>query len=97
MIELAHQFILNTPLGPALCWAVTPSDTVERFTIFHTWQLETKEPWDWSGPDVRIAGSTTARRDDDGSPIHLTEARIDFLLPHIARHRKSPFYSRVVN
>jgi len=97
MLELKHRFYLETPLGTALCWAASAGDTVEVALIFHTWQVETNEHWSWANPDVRICGSTTARRHDDHTPIHLSEERIEFLKPHIARHRHSPFYDRVVN
>lgn len=97
MMELRRQFLVNTPLGVALVWAVTDKDTVELGMLFHTFQLETGEPWSWRNPDVRICGSNSARRHDDHTPIHLTPERLEFLKPHIARHRRSPFYSKVVN
>lgn len=95
MIELRRRFVLNTPLGPALCWGVTTRDTVEVAMLFHVWQTETNEPWNWANPDVRIAGSNSARRHDAGTPIYLSEERIAFLLPHILRHTQSPFYWKV--
>jgi len=91
----SEKFIVYTPLGPALCWAVTDDATVERFMIFHTWQLETKEPWSWTNPDVRIAGSNSGRRDDIHSSIYLTPERVEFLAPHIRRHKASPFYTKI--
>ena len=97
MIELRRRFYLDTPLGPAVCWAVNADEAVEFAVIFHTFQLETHEHWSWSNADVRIGGSTTARRHDEHSPIFLSDQRIEFLAPHIARHRQSPFYSKVVN
>jgi hypothetical protein len=95
MRELRRRFYLNTPLGAALCWAVSAADAVEVAMVFHTWQLETNEPWSWANPDVRIAGSNSARRPDISSPIYLSEDRIEFLLPHIKRHTRSPFFWKV--
>lgn len=95
MRELRRRFIVNTPLGPALVWAISAADTVELGMIFHTFQLETKEPWNWSNQDVRIAGSTSARRADWASLIHLSEERVAFLMPAIRRHTQSQFYWKV--
>lgn len=95
MHVLRRRFYLETPLGPALCWATTDDEHQEIGLWFHTWQLETKEPWSWMNPDVRIGGSQTMRRSDTHSPIHLSDERLEFLRPHILRHTLSPFYSKV--
>lgn len=95
MFQPVQKFILNTPLGPAVCWAVDPDDTVELGLRFYTWQMETNEHWTWRNPEVRLAGSVTAARPDTSSPIHLSEDMLEFLLPHIRRHHMSPFYWKV--
>lgn len=96
-MELREKFYLHTPLGLAQCYAITLKNAVEVAVIFHTWQLETKEPWSWANPDVRIASSATARRDDEHTPIYLSPKRLKDMGPHILRHKLSPFYDRVPN
>lgn len=95
MTELKQRFIVNTPLGPALVWAISADHTVEFAMLFHTFQLETNEPWSWTNPDVRLAGSQSARRADWSTPIHISPERLADLMPHIRRHTQSPFYWQV--
>jgi hypothetical protein len=90
-----ERFFVNTPLGTALVWAVSDEDTVELGMRFHTWQIETKEPWTWSNSHVRIGGSITARRGDWHTPIHVSDDMLEMLIPHIRRHKQSPFYWKV--
>jgi hypothetical protein len=93
--ELKQRFYVYTPLGVALCVGYIFGRTEEQYLLHVCWQLETKEQWTWANSEVRLCGSNTAKRDDYHSPIHLGDDRLEFLLPHIKRHKDSPFYWKV--
>ena len=93
--ELKSRYYVYTPLGLALCVGWKHGQTEEQYLLHICYQLETKEQWTWPNSEVRICGSNTAKRDDTHSPIYLNEERLEFLLPHIRRHRNSPFYNQV--
>jgi hypothetical protein len=95
MFQPVQKFIVNTPLGPAVCWGVDPDDTVELGLRFFTWQIETGESWTWRAAEVRIGGSVSAARSDVTSPIHVSDDMLEMLIPHIRRHTLSPFYWKV--
>lgn len=96
-IQILQQWLwMETPLGPALCWAVIPDGAVETAVIFGVWQDDTKESWWWPNPQVRVMETVTGQRDANRSPIHLSEEEIGMLTPHIMRHPSSQFYWRVV-
>jgi hypothetical protein len=93
ILRLTPPMILLTPLGEAECHFYEPAEGYESHPLWHCFQLETKEPWVWPNPMVRIVESISGLRGSAHTQFHLKEDYFNELIPHILRHQKSPLYT----
>jgi hypothetical protein len=93
ILRLVPPMILLTPLGEAECHFYEPTIGWENHPLWHCFQLETKEPWVWPNPMVRIVESVTGIRGGDRSLFAVSADYYDELMPHILRHKLSPLYA----
>lgn len=94
LVRITPHLYLFTPLGPAEAHWLVCSDTFEVSINYGCFIIETKENWWWPNTQVRLCESITAGRDDQHSPIYISDELFQTLRPHILRHNKSPFYKR---
>lgn len=94
LLRLDPFIFLDTPLGVAEAHFLRTDDGFEVPYLFGCFQCETKENWWWGNHHVRLRLSISAGRDGEHSPIHLDDAMLETLGPHILRHKKSPLYAR---
>lgn len=94
LIRLEPIIYLYTPLGVAEAHFYEVPEGVETHPMWHTFQVESKEPWVWPNPLVRICDSVSGMRDKAHSPIVVDEEYLDSIKPHIMRHQKSPLFER---
>ena len=85
---------LFTPLGVAECHFYETPSGFETNPLWHCFQRETKEPWVWPNPMVRLCESISGSRSTAHSDFELDDAYFETLRPHILRHKKSPLYQR---
>ena len=85
---------LFTPLGVAEAHFLETPDDAETNAVWLCFQVETKEPWQWPSPLVRICESISGLRDAAHSEIVVTDEYFETLRPHILRHTDSPLYER---
>src|ERR1700748_2008692 len=96
MLRLEPVIFLQTPLGLAEAHFKQTFESHETHSVWHTFQCETKEPWEWPNPLVRLCDSVTALRDGAMSDIQVSDDYFETLLAAILRHPHSPFYDRAV-
>ena len=85
-----------TPLGKAEAHFLETPEDAENNAVWLCFQSETKEPWQWPSPLVRLCSSISVMRDKYSSEIIISEEYFQTLKPHILRHTHSPFYKRAV-
>ena len=96
LIRLIPIIYVVTPLGSAEAHFIQVPIGDDGYANWGCFQSETKEQWWFDNSCVRLVGSITGRRGDNYSPIYLSDEMFDILIPHILRHKKSPFYNKAI-
>ena len=94
LVRLTPHMYLLTPFGVAEAHFYESPESFETNSVWTCFQVETKENWLWPSPLVRLCESISGMRSEDCSAFQLTDEYFETLLPHILRHRDSPFYER---
>ena len=88
--------LLYTPFGVAECDARCWPESPDLQLTYSCWLLETRENWVFPQQLVRACESMSGPHHGEGSDIYLDDKLLTSYLPHIVRHKYSPFYQRAL-
>jgi hypothetical protein len=86
ILRLIPPIHLLIPLGEGEAYFLDSPSSNDDYCVYGIFILETEENWWFDNTQVRLIGSITARRDDDCSPIYISDKLLTTLQPHILRH-----------
>ena len=84
--------LLYTPFGVAECDARCWPESPDLQLTYSCWLLETRENWVFPQQLVRACESMSGPYHGECSQIYLDDKLLISYLPHILRHKQSPFY-----
>ena|ERR1700677_4908773 len=94
IMRIVPHLYVFTPYGVAEAHFIETPEGFETNAVWTCFQVETKECWQWPSPLIRLCESISGIRDIQHSSFHISESYFETLLPHILRHKNSPFYEK---